>query len=64
MMCRYSSKECYDCGICEREPVLYDRDGEPIFDGERYYDIDGEIIAYDTESLKEWAKNYIRRAER
>ena len=45
MMCVTGGKECDGCMKCQ-EPklVLKSDDGEPIYEGDPYYDIEGMII--------------------
>lgn len=49
------SRECDGCMRCQ-EPnvVLKSDDGEPIYEGEEYFDIDGVIITPD--ELKQYRK--------
>ena len=50
MVCVNGKKECNACGTCmEYEPVMSDMNGIPIYEGEEYWEIDGDI--YSIESL-------------
>lgn len=49
MLCVNGCKECTGCGTCmEQKPVLHDIDGAPIYEGDAYYNINGEIYSEDT----------------
>ena len=58
--CRIGSGECIGCGACEEKPVLEDDYGKPIYAGETYYEIDGDIIC--RENLWMWAEQFERKA--
>ena len=60
--CVNGSGECSGCGGCEPEPVLYDYQNAPIYNGEDYYDFDGEIVSEN--SLYDWLKQFVRTAEK
>lgn len=60
--CKMMSKECDGCGACEEKPVMEDDYGTPIYEGDRYYDIDGEIVC--RENLWKWAEEYEQCASR
>lgn len=48
MNCVYGAKECDGCMVCqEPKMVLKSDEGEPIYEGEPYFDIDGIIILPD-----------------
>lgn len=55
--------ECDGCGECAEYPALYDDVSHmEIYDGEKFYDIDGTVVA--CENLEEWAKEYLRVANK
>lgn len=49
MTCKTGARECDGCMACQEsnDPVLYDWENEPIYPGETYYDILGEIVRED-----------------
>lgn len=51
---------CIGCGLCEEKPVYEDVFGDPIYEGDIYYDIDGEFVTEG--NLAQWAKRYKREA--
>lgn len=57
-----SDRPCIGCGVCEERPVYEDQFGEPIYEGDKYYDIDGEIVS--ELNLERWAKRYRKEAVR
>lgn len=54
--------KCTGCGVCKERPVYEDQFGDPIYEGEKYYDIDGDIVSEC--NLERWAKRYLREAIR
>ena len=55
MTCITGAKECDGCMRCqEPEVILKSDDGEPIYAGDTYYDIDGMIIT--EEELEQYRK--------
>lgn len=59
--CKLGHGECDGCGGCEPKPVMHDYNDVPIYEGDEYYDFDGEIVA--EESLDDWLKEYRCTAE-
>lgn len=59
--CNKYGGECDGCGGCEAKPVMYDYNDVPIYEGEEYYDFDGEIVS--DESLLDWAAQFLKTAE-
>ena len=48
MTCVTGAKECDGCMMCqEPKEVLKSDDGEPIYEGDEYFDINGVIITPD-----------------
>ena len=47
MTCVNGAKECDGCMICQDKPILKSDEGEWIYEGETYYDINGMIITPD-----------------
>ena len=48
MTCVTGAKECDGCMMCqESKMVLKSDDGEPIYEGDEYFDINGVIITPD-----------------
>lgn len=55
MICITGAKECDGCMACqEAKVVLKSDEGEPIYEGETYYDIDGMIVT--PEELEQFRK--------
>jgi len=54
--------ECDGCNDCYPKVFAIDELGREIYEGESYYDFDGELVTED--SLKEWAEKYRKTAER
>lgn len=49
MLCVNGCGECTGCGKCmEQQPVMNDCSGNPIYEGDVYYNINGEIYSEDT----------------
>lgn len=47
MICVKGGRECTGCMACQQEPQRIDKCcvcGEPVFDNECYYDVDGQIF--------------------
>lgn len=53
---------CKGCSYFEDKPMLEDYLGDGIYDGDEYYDIDGEIICKD--NLERWAKEFLKKCEK
>lgn len=54
--------ECDGCGECAEYPALYDDVSHmEIYSGEKYYDMEGTIVAED--NLKEWARRFVKIAD-
>lgn len=48
MTCVYGAKECDGCMACqEPKMVLRSDSGEPIYEGETYYEVEGYILTPD-----------------
>ena len=48
MTCKNGARECGGCMACQNEePVLYDFDGDPIYEDETFYLIEGEYVSAD-----------------
>ena len=66
MTCVNGVRACDGCMSCQEEgPVFHDYDGEPIYEGETYYYIDGEYVHED--NILDFMDRYkmtARRAER
>lgn len=54
--CRIGRGECDGCGECEARPVMEDEYGDPIYEGDEYYDFGGTIIAKD--NLTKWVEYF------
>lgn len=59
--CVRGGGECDGCGGCAPKPVMVDYNGVPIYEGEEYYDFDGEIVA--EESLMDYVGAFAHTAE-
>ncbi len=48
-MCTSMTRECTGCMACQNDndPIMHDYDGTPIYAGDYYYEIDGDIIHED-----------------
>lgn len=61
MVCVNGVRECTGCMACLEEPKVITtcyHCGEPIHEGEDYYDIHNEVIHEDC--LRDWASEYKR----
>ena len=47
LTCVSGAKECNGCMACEGQPLKTDYFGDPIYEGDGYYEIDGDIIFED-----------------
>ena len=45
--CVLGRAECDGCGECEERPAKYDIYSDPIYKGEEYYEIEGDVIHND-----------------
>ena len=61
MYCVRGSGECTGCGECSPKPFLCDYMDMPIFEGDSYYDFDGEIVS--EENLDGWLAQFVKTAE-
>ena len=50
---------CRGCNYFEDKPLLEDDFGDPIYEGDEYYDIGGEIVCED--NLNQWAEKFLKR---
>ena len=47
-ICKSGFRECDGCMSCQsNDPVYLDYENDPIYPGDTYYDIDGDIIQED-----------------
>lgn len=63
MICVSGCRECDGCGRCEKESEVIGycaHCDEPIYEGEDYYDIEGDVILHE-DCLTDWARQYLKK---
>lgn len=59
---KYVGQECDGCGDCDPQPLFMDAFGDPVYEGDRYYDFNNGWDAIHEDNLEKWAKQFLKEA--